>query len=238
MTEPVAHLNGTIWVFAFILIAFVIIQAAVFLKMALKFNKENKILSDQEVNMAVKTGILSVIGPACSVVVIAISLMTLLGPAITFMRVGVIGSASTELTLANIAADAMGGVLGEASFDEVMISAAIFGMVLGSAPYFLNCFLTLKPLDAAVGKSKSSGKDSFALILGFAASIGLYGRYVLVNGTKGGPTLVAVIAGGLVTYLLKKYIKKSGKKGLNSWTLAIALLAGMICAMIAKSIIG
>lgn len=157
MTAPVAYLNGIIWVFGAILITFVVIQAAGFLRMALKFNKDNKLLTGQEVNMSIKTGVLSVIGPACSVIVIAISLLTLLGPAITFMRVGVIGSASTELTLANIAADAMGGIMGSDSFDEVMITTAIFGMVLGSAPYFLNCFLTLKPLDSAVTKSKSSG---------------------------------------------------------------------------------
>ena len=41
--DAVKNLNGTVWVFASLLIAMVIIQALLFLRLALNFNKKNNL---------------------------------------------------------------------------------------------------------------------------------------------------------------------------------------------------
>lgn len=231
MTEAVRIMTAKVWPFAIVLIAFVIFQAVTFLRMATKFNSKHHVLSDADMRASISTGALSVIGPAFSVIVIALSLVAILGPAITFMRVGVIGSASYELNLANVAAESMNVVLGSPEFSEAMIVVAMFGMVLGSAPYFINCFLTLEPMDKALTKPKTN-KESFTPLIGFASSIGLIGRSALQNAVKLGAPLVAIIASGIVTYLLRVIIKKTGASWLNSWILAICLIVGMAAGSI------
>ena len=118
-----------------------------------------------------------------------------------------------------------------------ILTLCLFGMVLGSAPYFLNCFLTLKPMDAAMSKPKEAGKASFTPILGLAASIGLIGRSATAQFMNGLPNISALCVGGLVTWLIMQYVKKSGKKGLNDWILAIALVCGMIVGSLVRSMI-
>lgn len=65
-----------------------------------------------------------------------------LGSGAAFMRIGVIGSASYELMLAGIAADVLGIELKSANITTGVFSfLSSYAMILGSAPYFINCFL-------------------------------------------------------------------------------------------------
>ena len=237
MTQAVSNVNAVVWPFAIILIGFVLIQATVFLRMALKFNKENNIVSDSDIKTAMKTGGISVIPPAFSVLVVALSLIAMIGPSSTFMRVGVIGSASYELMLAQIAADTLGVQLGSPTFDEATFVLALFGMILGSAPYFINCFLTLKPMDKAVTKSATK-KNSFMPALALASAMGIIGYSGMGQLMKGIPYVASFIAGGAAALVMTAYIKKSGKKFLSDWVLAVGLICGMVAAMIVKTVMG
>ena len=71
--DTIKIVNPTVLIFAAILIGFVLIQATVFLYKALRFNKEHQVLTKEEVNISVRTGIFSVIGPAFSVMIAALS---------------------------------------------------------------------------------------------------------------------------------------------------------------------
>ena len=286
--SAVQELTKALWPFAILLIGFVILQASAFLKTALGFNKKYNVLTQDEVKGAFKTGAFSVIGPAFSVVVISLTLIQLVGSAATFMRVGVIGAAAYELNLANQAAEAVGVTLGSPEITTGILTLCLFGMVLGSAPYFLNCFLTLKPMDAAMSKPKEAGKVSFTPILGLAASIGLIGRsataqfmiipngglhwlkllpslgdrvteevwneelfiYEYIKGDNSQQILLYAVATMVViaaffiiwrssvrSGFVALNIKKSGKKGLNDWILAIALVCGMIVGSLVRSMI-
>lgn len=230
-------LNPIVWVFAVVLICFVIFQSILFLRHALRFNKKHQVLTDKEVKDAMQTGAVSVIGPAFSILVISMSLIKLVGNAATFMRVGVIGSASYELNLANTAAEAVGVTLGSPEITVEILTLCLFGMILGSAPYFLNTIITLKPLDSAMKKGATK-KITFTAFVGIAASCGLIGRNVLVQGVKGLPYLSALVASAISTILLRNIIKKTGFKSLNNWTLAIGLISGMIVGSITDGIIG
>jgi len=249
MPGSVASLQGILWPFALILTGFVCVQAVLFLRIVFKFNKENNVITQEEIKGAVRTGSISVIGPAISVFIIALSLISLVGPATTFMRVGVIGSASFELNLANIAAGAMNVILGDASFTKEAFLVALFGMVFGSCFYFINTIITLKPMDMALskGSTKKEGK-SFLPVVSAASSMGMIGYFAIqyfipwpISGesyVKLFPSMFAFISSGVVTLLVMAYIKKSGKKSLNDWILAIGLLAGMITAVGTFTIFG
>ncbi len=97
--------NGTaMWVFACVIIAVAILQSVVIYCFVRKYIRQTNILTNAEVHTCLKVGGVVAIGPAISVFVVALSMISMLGAPFTLMRVGMIGSASTELTAASIGA--------------------------------------------------------------------------------------------------------------------------------------
>jgi hypothetical protein len=224
--DTITIVNGTVWIFAIILTSFVIVQAAVFLKKALSFNKKHKLLTEEEVKISMRTGIFSIIGPGFSVMITALTIMAMLGSGAAFMRIGVIGSASYELMLAGIAADVLGIELKSANITTGVFILVLYAMILGSAPYFINCFFSLKPMERSLIKNKSI-EGSFAKVVGFIASIALIGYFAIDNLRKGKIEAIVMFISGGVTILLSMYAEKFKKKWIYEWMLAIALIVGL-----------
>lgn len=232
MLEIANKLNGTIWVFCAILIGLVLVQSFLFLRLALNYNKKYKLLTKDELGQAVRTGSIAAIGPSMSSLVVAISLMTIVGSATTYMRCGVIGAPSWELMMANLSATAAGVTIGKGTVTEGVFVLCLFGMILGSAPYFINTLITLKPLDLAVEKTKkSTAKISFLPYLGNASMAAVLGWMML-----GYFTSVAAVAGFIAAmiacYIVNKIAKKTGSSFFGSFNLAIGMVCGMVVAQI------
>ena len=87
--------NPVMTILAIVLVGLVVIAAVIFGLRAKKFSLENGVLTEDEIKKAVKTGAIGTVGPAIAVVLVAIGMITQLGSAITFMRVGIIGSEYT-----------------------------------------------------------------------------------------------------------------------------------------------
>jgi len=227
------------WIFSTLLILIVIIQAAWFLKLALKYNKKHDFFSKEDVGHLMKMGATSVIGPAMSVVVVAISLISMVGSGLTFMRVGVIGSASYEMMIANLAAETLGVQFGTPEFTEGALVLCGFGMAFASIPYFISTPIELRLFDRAarkVGKT-TDNKPSFMPYMGKAAMMGLMGSFVL-SSLNSIPKLIAFFTSGAVVVAIIKHTEKSGKRGLMDWCITIAMLVGMTCAQLFVTFIG
>lgn len=238
MNDAVANLNGTIWIFAAVLISMVIVQAVLFLRLALRFNKKHAVLTKDEISQAAKTGAISAVGPSLSSIVVALSLIALVGPAVTFMRCGVIGAPSWELFMADIASKAVGVPFGSPEFTQNVFVLCIFGMTFASAPYFINTIITLKPLDKAVQKeaTKKEGR-SFIPYLSNAAMMGLMG-YSIFDYFSGITLVVALATACIVSYIVMQICKKTGSKTLASFNMAISMVVGMAAAQITAMMIG
>lgn len=238
MNDTVSSMNGTLWIFAALLIGMVLIQTSIFVRMALKFNKKNKVVTDAEIKSAIKAGSVSVIGPAISGSIVALSLIVLVGSAVTYMRCGVIGAPAWELFMAGIAVQAAGAEFGTDSFTPAIFVLAIFGMTFASAPYFLNTIITLKPLDKAVEKARSKKNEiTFIPYLANAAMMGLIGYSIF--GYLSSPASVAcLISSCLVSYAVISYVAKSGKRGLADWNMIISMAIGMGVGQIVSTLIG
>lgn len=236
MSDVIASMNGTLWIFAALLIGMVIVQALIFLRAALRFNKRNNLVTSEELKSAARSGTISVIGPAISNIVVALSLISMVGPAVSFMRCGVIGSPSWELFMADLSAQVAGVEFNSPEFTGAFFVLCIFGMTLASAPYFLTTIIALKPLDIAIekNKAKKSSKGSFISDLGNAAMVALLG-YLIVDYLKTPTQIIAVVVAGGVSYLLLKVIAKTGIKWLGDWIMAIAMVVGMVAAQFAVS---
>ena len=236
MNETVSSMNGTLWVFAALLIGMVVVQAVIFLRATLRFNAKNSLVTKDEMKSAVRTGTVSVFGPSISSIVVALSLIAMVGPAVTFMRCGVIGAPPWELMMADIAAQSAGVQFNTPEFTPAVFTLCIFGMTFASAPYFINTIITLKPLDTVVAKSKAKAgnKESFIPSLGNAAMIGILG-YMIVDYLKTPAQIVSVVMAAAIAYVIIRLIAKTGKKWLGDWNMAISMVIGMTAGQIVSS---
>ena len=237
MSEAVQNVTKIVWPFAIVLLGFVCVQAALFMRNALKFNQKYGFYTPSDLREIGKISIMATIGPSLSVVVVVIAMINLVGPAVTWMRTGVIGAADYELWLADVVANAMGVTIGGEGFTEAIFTCCIFGMVLGSAPYMLNLILTLKPMDKIAAK-QSTKKRSFLPILGMTAELGFMGYWGLNTASGGASKTVEIIFGLLSAMGVTALVRKTGNEKLNDWILGIALIGGMTASAIAVTIIG
>ena len=225
--EAIKNMNGTLWIFAIILICLVLAQSFLFLRLAMRFNRKHKLVSDEEVKEAVSTGAVAAIGPSVNSIVIALSLIAMVGSATTFMRCGVIGAPGWELLMANIASSTAGVTLGGEGFTEAIFTFAIFCMVL-------NTMIMLKPLDNMVEKSKAKkAKVSFMPYLSNSAMFGLLGYSVMSN-LNSISSVAAVLASGVAYALFDKLAKKLDNSMLGSFSMAVAMIFGMLFGQIVK----
>lgn len=237
MSDAVRNVTSVVWPFAIVLLGFVLVQATLFMRNALKFNKKYNLYSKEDLASIVKSSAVASIGPSLSVVVVVIAMISLVGPSVTFMRTGVIGAADYELWLADVVATAMGVEIGGVGFTEAVFTCAIFGMVLGSAPYMLNLLITLKPMDTLAQKA-STKKHNFIPILGMTAELGFLGYWTLSTASGGIAKTTGIIAGLLSSMAVTAFVRKTKNDKLNDWILGIALIGGMAAAACAHYLIG
>lgn len=238
--DVIKNMNGTVWVFAALLIGMVLIQSGMFLRLALKMNKKTNAVSKEELSQAYKTGAVSAIGPAFSTLTIALSLIVMVGSGVTFMRCGVIGAPSYELFIANISAQAAGVEFGSADFTEAIFTLCIFGMIFASAPYFINTIITLKPLDMAILKGEKNAesgpkKKSFIPYLANSAMGGILGCSLL-DCFKTVPGGVAFVVAALVMIGISSYAKKIKNNTLGSFAMDIAMLCAMFVGQLLTNV--
>lgn len=236
--DVIKKMNGTTWVFAVLLIGMVLVQAALFLRLALRMNKKTGVVSKEELSLAYKTGAVSAIGPAFSSLSIALSLIVMVGSGVAFMRCGVIGAPAWELFMAKISSQAAGVEFGSSDFTESIFVLCLFGMTFASAPYFLTTIFALKPLDKAVlkgeAKEKKVSKRSFIPYLGCSAMAGLLG-YADVDYLRSVPSGVAFAVAAAVMVIITIIAKKIKNKTLGSFAMAIAMLVAMFVGQLLKT---
>ncbi len=235
--EVIQSMNGTLWIFAAILISLVLVQSFLFLRLALNYNKKHQLVTKAEISGAVRTGAVAAVGPSINTIVVALSLIAMVGSATTFMRCGVIGAPMWELYMANIAASAAGVTLGGEGFTQSVMTFAIFCMVLGSAPYFINTIVMLKPLDKMVEKSKQSNKKiSFMPYLSKSAMFGLL-TYSVMDYMNKVPAIAAILCAGLGYFLWEKLSKKINSPIMSSLSLGFAMICGMVAGQVVATIL-
>jgi len=79
-----------LWIIAALVISVVVFQAIVFIRLASR-TASSVGMTTLEVRSAIRTGAISSLGPSFAIVIVAISLMTLIGDPVTLIRIGIIG---------------------------------------------------------------------------------------------------------------------------------------------------
>ena len=227
MTKEVMTAFSTVplWMIAFTVICIVIFQALMFIRLAKKAAIEVGMTS-KEVKTAMKTGLIGSIGPSFGIGIVIISLIALIGSPLTMMRIGIIGSASTEAAAAEIGANAFGSSLGTESFTVEAFSTVVWTMCLGGMGWLLFAFLFTKSLGNVQNKLKAKNPKLMGIVSA-AAMMGAFG-YLAVE--KMVIDISSAVAGFMAIFTMFAVLfiaKKTGKTWLKEWALAIAMMVGM-----------
>jgi hypothetical protein len=217
-----------IWIAAAVLVTIVVTQSVIYIKHA--YNNAPLVgVTPAECKEAVRIGMVTSIGPTIAIFIVVVSMMIVVGAPITWMRLSMIGSASTELTASTLGAQAYGVELGGEGYNLEAMATAWWAMSFNGAGWLLICaFLT--PHLEKVRMRVSGGDMRWLSLITSAAMLGLY-AYMLAPYMvdMGGQCFVAIV-GFVVMYIL---IKLSAKfKWLKEWNLGIAILIGTAAGII------
>lgn len=234
MNEVMQAANGPVmWGIALLTIAVVIVQAALIYRLTRRHVEKEGTMSKEEIRMALKTGGVVSIGPAISVFVLALSMISLLGAPATLMRVGIIGSAATEMTAASMGALVAGVTLGAEELTMAAFGTAMLACAIMSCGYLILIPLISrglgKPLQRLFAGGEGGKKSKLSV---FFSTVFPALFFLVLAGTQiaQGPDYLAVlVVGAVVMFALNKIAKARNIRWLKEWSMGIAVLAAMAC---------
>ncbi|BAC12907.1 hypothetical protein [Oceanobacillus iheyensis HTE831] len=228
-TMTVAN-SPIVWLFAFLVISVVAFQGIKFIFLALKTSPSVG-MTKEETKSAIKVGAINAIGPSLGIIIVAISLIALLGEPLTLMRIGIIGSAGIEATGAQLATSSAGVDLGTSAFTNEVFTLVVWVLCLGGIGWLLVVTLFTKSLGKMQAKIVSKNKNKqfpIMIILSTAAMLGIFSNFVMDEMVKG-VTSAAVIFASAIAMILVSLITKNIKKlkWLNEYSLGISIIVGL-----------
>lgn len=217
-----------VWIFAIFVIAIVIFQAIVFIRIASKAAPAVG-MSKKEVVAAVRAGGISALGPSFAIIIVAISLITLIGDPVTLMRIGIVGSAPIETVGASLGSQAVGVDLGSPNFSEIAFTNAVWVMCLGGMGWLLFVALFTKSLGKVQSKlvGKSGNNMNLLKAVSTAAMIGAFSYLGGSEMVKGLNESIVLVAAFLVMPIIIMLSKRLNASWLREWSLGLVIIAGL-----------
>lgn len=230
-----------------LVVSFVLFQAIVFMKKALK--RANELNMDKALlkKVMISSSIFSII-PSLPILVVYIVLLPTLGQYFPWLRLSVVGSGVYENMAADVTAKAFGlSGISDPSFNLEIFISALFVMTIGIiwSPLYaaLGSKYIIKGVNFLKGKHKSKFNAIFASM--FIAMLCVFaGPYLatLFKVSEGGvvkavPFLVFVIS-ALSILVIEKIAKIRNSKTLVEFSFSISLVVGMASAILLTQILG
>ncbi|PYZ95982.1 DUF5058 domain-containing protein [Alteribacter lacisalsi] len=229
MEEVLRTANSTpFWIMAFIFVGIVAFQAIVFLRIA-KESAPDAGLSETEVKTAIRTGLISSIGPSFGIAIVLVSLIALIGSPLTLIRIGIIGSAATESSAAVIGANAFGMELNSPDFTLQAFSAVVWTMCIGGMGWLIFTALFTKRLGATQSKIEKKNPKAMAII-SLAAMLGAFAFLASQQMINSANHVIAGVAAIATMIILMKTADRKHIAWLKEWALGISIVVGMTAA--------
>ena len=231
--------SPAIWLLCGVTVALVIVQAVLFMRLAKKTAAQCSIEEDIP-RRAFKIGLVSAIGPSCGVLIVMIGLMSAIGAPMSWMRLSVIGAASTELAAATNGAVAAGAEFGGEGFTLEVLIICWAVMALNGAGWLIVSALLTPSLENA--RDRLAGGDSkWLAMLSLACGIGVF-SYLCASATLGTPgqgnrpQICACAVSAVCMVLMGKYIVPKHPK-FGQHTLGISMVIGVAAGVLCNTFI-
>lgn len=230
-----------LWLACLPLLIIVLFQAIIFSNKA-KASAKIVGLSDYDVKKAFRIGMTSSIGPALGVFIVMLGLMSVIGGPLAWMRLAIIGAASTELAAAQLAAKAQGLDLSSADYGLINFANATWVMALNGSAWLFVSGLFADKMNILTNKISSGDPAKLGILMatamsgafGFLFSNEIVKSLKFVNG-KNYPAIAAAVSSAVLMIVFEKLGNKYPK--IKEYSLGIVMLLAMAIAMIVKDLI-
>lgn len=217
-------------------IAIVILQPIIFLITAIKRGKELNMSSDEMKEAARSSAIFSIV-PSLPIVVSYLILVPALGRFFPWLRLSVVGAASYETMVANMAAEAFG--LESIMVDNIPIDTflnILLIVTIGIIGGNIFNVLFLKMYDKRVESMKSK-YGALVPVITTAMFLGMYCTMSMPHLTNfvNVPGMGAVIVAGASSYILGKVASKYA--ALKEFAFPVSMILGMLGACVVNVLI-
>lgn len=231
MKEYLKVANSPIfYIITFILFAIIIVQVFVFIRMALKRAKQLNITHSQ-IKSVVKTASVTTVVPSIATVIALLTLVPIMGLPFSWARLSVIGSLSYELAAANMGADAMGVALGQSGYTMQAFLNSVWTMTIGSSVMITFTLFFFKKYKQQLSKSMEKNRNSnWNKIFISAVLLGVYAKFILEPVVSGGSALASMLTSAVFALIIEWFIKKTGFRWLQDFSLSISMICGMAAA--------
>ena len=206
----------------------VLYQAWIILKKSKK-EAANIGLTKNQVDAAVRSALVTSVGPCFVMLTAMLSLMVYVGAPLAWLRVDFIGSVSFELQGAQFAAEGMGIELGSALMDSSFLASASIVMGLGCIGWVIFSALFSDKMEV-VNKKLAGGNAELVPIIGTGALIGVYTSLTVDRLYPVKNQAWAVVSSAICMGIIMIYQKKHKKQWLKEWGLTICMIVGMAVA--------
>ncbi|MDR0519769.1 MAG: DUF5058 family protein [Clostridiales Family XIII bacterium] len=231
--------SPAIWVLAGVCVLVVVVQTALFLRLAYRTARSGEVkITSQQCSTALRAGIVSAIGPALGVFVVMIGLISILGGPMAWLRLSVIGGASTELAAATVGVEAAGGDIMSGSLTMEQLSTAWWTMAINACGWLVVTFIFASRMEKL--RNKIGGGDSMWMeFFSSAATLGIFGAFCseyIVEGVKGVDikTILACVIGGVAMLGILTLAKRFPR--LKEYAMGLAMVIGIVVATIFPAI--
>lgn len=217
------------WVYCVIVVALVFTQACIFIWIGEKYASSCGITAADKQH-SIKSGLITTLGPALSIFVVGLGLISNIGAPLTLARLSVVGNAAYEASAAEIAATMFGTSINADSYSKLAFVASVWVMNLGAACMLISTLLFLKPLQGMT--QKITQKSHVGVLIGISASLASFAYFSVDFSYKNSSDRTAVIAGFLSMCVFEAIAKKMQKKWVKEWALAFSIVIAVIVTMI------
>jgi len=215
-------------------ILIVLLQPVLFVMLALKRGKELNMPKEELKEAARSSAIFSIV-PSLPIVVSYLMLVPLLGRYFPWLRLSVVGSATYETMVANMAAQAFG--LESMAVDDIPLDvfvAIIFVVSIGILGGNIFNVIFLKTYDKGV-ESVKSRNAALVPIITSAMFLGMYGTFAApyLTSISDLPMISAIVSAGAMSIVMSRVSKAVPK--LKEFAFPISMLTGMFISCIVNA---
>lgn len=236
MKEDVLRLANSplLWATTAVTVGLVVLLAVLYLIKTIRFGRRVGI-TQQQISSAVRTSVVSSIGPSVVIMVGMIALLIIVGAPTAMMRLSVVGNVSYELTAAGFASNAFGVPLEASSMTPEIFQAMVFVMAVGCIGYLLVPVIFASSFERTLIKINSSGKNSnLSAVISAASILACYAYIEAPYVVALNASTVALLVGFVAMMILETIQRRTKAKWLLEWGMLIAMFIGMLAGVLAQ----
>ncbi|MDR1731225.1 MAG: DUF5058 family protein [Synergistaceae bacterium] len=228
-----------VWLCVVPAVVLVLFQAAIFVKKAYRAGAEIG-MTQKQLNSAIRASAISSIGPALAILSTLLALLVLVGGPVAWMRLSYIGNMLFEALAFNFGITASGieTAAGQAVTGQAFVNG-VWVMILGSIGWIIVSILITDKMNVVQHKISGGNPRVMQIIASCAMIAGLGSLIVpyvvpIFTAAKVDRNGVSAIGGAAVMAAICAFNKKRKIGWLGEWSLAFAILGGLVLALCIK----